>query len=502
MKHVLDAASMRECDRYTIDTIGIPSLVLMEKAALAISHICERHALSLKRPPYQIKISAVCGPGNNGGDGAACARILNDRGFNAGVVFAGDRDHMSREMKTQLDICDNLGIPQFSSADLRGSDIIIDALFGIGLTRDVTGDFADMIASVNDSPAYTISADIPSGIDSDRGKVMGTAVKADETVAIQHIKPGHLIYPGALYSGRISIGSIGIKDIYAGQKGVYVLDTPDIKRLIPPRQKDSNKGTFGKVLVIAGNRDMSGAAGFTCLSALRCGAGMVRLVTAVENKQVIQEYVPEAIINGYANEEEGTEFIKQGLKWADVAVIGPGTGVNGITEAFLDTVISESSIPLVLDADAINCLAGKPERLTGRGNCFITPHIGEMSRLSGCSIEEIKADPLTFASEFSERFNVHCIMKDARTVIADPAGNVFINRGGNSGMATAGSGDVLTGILGAVLGRGCAPEKAGAAACFIHSYAGDLAAKKHGESFMIAGDIINSLEQTQKDLII
>ena len=525
MKHVLMSSQMKECDRFTIDEIGIPSIVLMEKAALGIADECMAYLAASYEPKKakEIKIICACGLGNNGGDGAACARILRDKGYKAEIILAGDEKKTSPDMAFQLKVARNAGVPFAKDTDLKSCGLIVDALFGVGLSREITGNFAGICELINASDAYIISADIPSGISADTGQILGTCVNANATVAIQALKPGHVLNPGAGASGKLITKDIGIKDIYVKEKGIYILEDKDIKALVPLRDESGNKGTFGKILVIAGSEDMCGAAILSCSSAMRSGAGMVRLISSKKNKDAVLSALPEAMLALYENPDEAPDLIEKNLNWADVIVIGPGIGTGAGPMKMVRTVLEKSGKPLVIDADGLNCLSDTNKEadtalravhngdasaegtldkatlfdvLRTRGNCYITPHIGEMSRLTGKSPADIKADAINAAENFAGEYNVFCILKDARTVIAGPEGNTYINVKGSSGMATAGSGDVLTGILGALIARGMKGTDAAAAACFLHSSAGDLAALDLGKSYMTATDIIKSLGKT------
>ena len=520
MKHVLMSSQMKECDRFTIDEIGIPSIVLMEKAALGIAYECMAYLAASYEPKKakEIKIICACGLGNNGGDGAACARILRDKGYKAEIILAGDEKKTSPDMAFQLKVARNAGVSFAKDTDLKSCGLIVDALFGVGLSREITGNFAGICELINASDAYIISADIPSGISADTGQILGTCVNANATVAIQALKPGHVLNPGAGASGKLITKDIGIKDIYVKEKGIYILEDKDIKALVPLRDESGNKGTFGKILVIAGSEDMCGAAILSCSSAMRSGAGMVRLISSKKNKDAVLSALPEAMLALYENPDEAPDLIEKNLNWADVIVIGPGIGTGAGPMKMVRTVLEKSGKPLVIDADGLNCLSdtnalravhngdasaeGTLDKATlfdvlrARGNCYITPHVGEMSRLTGKSPADIKADAINAAESFAGEYNVFCILKDARTVIAGLEGNTYINVKGSSGMATAGSGDVLTGILGALIARGMKGTDAAAAACFLHSSAGDLAALDLGKSYMTATDIIKSLGKT------
>jgi len=479
---------MKEWDAFTINDVGIPSLVLMERASLAIADEAEK----LVGSDRSRRILSVCGTGNNGGDGAAAARILRERGYQADIFLTGDRARFSREMGTQIAIAEKLGIPVLDSAfpSLNDYELIIDAVFGIGLKRDVEDQ--DLFALINRSGLKVLSADIPSGVSADTGAVMGSAIKADVTVTMQAAKTGHLMYPGASLCGRLVIADIGIHPL-KDRLTARFLEDEDLTR-IPERNPDGNKGTFGKVLVIAGSKNMSGASYLTCLSALRTGCGMVKLLTTEANRVIIQETLPEVMLETFEGSDEAVEKLKAALKWADVIACGPGLGTAETAEILVRTLLRETDRPLVLDADALNIVSKEPEMMTGtKSPIIITPHPGEMSRLTKRPIPEITGDLIGNALTFSRKYHLTCLLKDARTVIACEDGSVYINTTGNSGMATAGSGDVLTGIAAGLIARGLLPSKAGPLAAYIHGKAGDIASAKTGPSAVTATLLIASL---------
>ncbi len=494
MLKILNGREMKERDSFTIREIGVPSAVLMERAALA----CAGEALKML-PPKGGSVIVVCGSGNNGGDGYACGRILRMKGLDVRLLRAGNEARMTEETSAQKEICGKLGIPEsvYEPGAIRSADLIVDALFGIGLSRGVTGVCADLIAEINCSGIPVLSIDIPSGVHADNGQILGIAVRADVTVTMQCLKPGLLLFPGASCAGDIRIADIGV-DIPDGFGAAVSLERGDLEILLPERDPAGNKGTFGKVLIAAGSPGMAGAAFLSASSALRSGAGMVRILTCSENRTILQQLLPEAVLSLYDSEEEAAERLIEGLAWCDVCVCGPGIGTGPTAERLVSTVTDSRAAgetPVVIDADGLNALRGRAELLDGcRGPVFITPHILEMQRLSGIPARDLKADPVRYASEFAGRHGVTCILKDARTVTACPDGTVFINRSGNDGMGTAGSGDVLTGILAGLIAGGTEDWTAGALAVFIHGLAGDDAAERLGRRYMTSGDITEGLK--------
>ena len=326
----------------------------------------------------------------------------------------------------------------------------------------------------------------------------GCAVKADVTVTMECAKIGQLLYPGALYAGKTVISEIGIYDDVKLRDSlpytVFSLTDDDTMKLLPPRESAGNKGTFGKVLVIAGSKGMCGAALFAAEAALRSGAGMVKILTDEANRTIVQTALPEALLAVYKKKDELPDLIRENLAWADAAAAGPGLGVSKRTRLIIETLLKECTLPLVIDADGLNVIGEDTELLEKHeGTLFITPHMGEMARLTGRTIADLKADPIGSALGYAGASGAQVLLKDARTVTARKDGTVYINASGNAGMATAGSGDVLTGILAGLLAQGTDPGCAGALAAFIHGRAGDKAKETMGESGMIASDIIRAL---------
>lgn len=511
MRHIVNSEEMKSLDSRTIRRIGVPSAVLMERAAFAcaeaVLHLSGRTDEDLRKSAqreHPLRVLCVCGSGNNGGDGLACARILSLKGADAAVWFVGNPDHMTEETARQMEICRRLHIPEPESPDPGAYDVIVDAIFGIGLCRPVTGHYADVIRSINESGTPVLAVDIPSGISADRGHVMGCAVKAACTVTMQLLKPGLLFYPGCTYAGTVTAADIGVVDDTGPDdrdSGLFAFEAGDLARVIPARPADGNKGTFGKVLVIAGSVNMAGAACFSASAALHAGCGMVRILTVRENREILQTLLPEAMLATYDTAEEAADAIDEYFDWADAICCGPGMGAGERTRDIVLHVLGTRGKPIVLDADALNCLHGDPESLRSHdGPLILTPHIGEMARLTGMSIREIKDDPIGCASAFARENGVCLVLKDARTVTAVPEGPVYINLSGNDGMATAGSGDVLTGITGAVLARGTDPYLAGAAASFLHGLAGDAARERNGAEYMTAGDIVRGLRTVETEV--
>ena len=497
MKYLLNAGQMKACDLATIEHFKVPSLVLMERAALAVRDVV------IDRFPDARRILAVCGSGNNGGDGYAAARLLNLAGRTADVLFVGKHDHRTAQTVLQAEIFLGYGgreLPDESS--LKGYDLILAALFGIGLQREVIGRYADVISAMNRVDTPVVAIDIPSGVSADTGQIMGCAVRADLTVTMQYAKLGQMLYPGAYCSGEVLVRDVGITDERVNWENdpVYALEKDDLRDLLPKRPPDANKGTFGKLLLIAGSKNMAGAACLAGGAALQSGAGLVKILSDEANRVILQTRLPEALFTPWPEDGNLTPY----LEWADAVAIGPGLGQTSQSRSMLQSVLSFRKGPMVIDADALNLLSGDPT-LAGElpPGSILTPHPGEMSRLSGLfreqarSVSETAADPVGIAQDCCRAFGCITVLKGARTVISDGE-QTFLNLYGNEGMAAGGSGDVLTGIIGGFLAQGTDPVCAAQAGVLLHALSGDAAAGSLGKRAMKAGDLVSFLPDVLK----
>ncbi len=487
MKHIVTGIDMKKIDDYTIQHVGIPSLVLMERAALSVARTIQKNENNQK------SVLIVAGTGNNGADGLAIGRMLYLWGYDTCIYILGDIKKAGSQFQTQFNIVQNLGIEIVEAFTNR--DIIVDAMFGVGLSRDITGVYADVIHQMNRSKNTIYAVDIPSGIDADTGKVCGVAVCADYTVTFGCHKIGTVFYPGTEYCGIITVEDIGYSDeVIKNQIKTIKYVTEEDYRWIPPRPNYSNKGTFGKLLIIAGSKEISGAAVLCALAAFRVGAGLVRIFTHEDNREIIARLLPEAMINTYSTEKFDKKSLEACLHWCDVVAVGPGLSIGTVQRMIVEQVI-DSKIPAVIDADGINNMA-EDARLLHKlhRKVIITPHLGEMSRLIRVPVSEISQNLITYAQKVNYQYGVCCILKDARTVISTQR-DTFVNLTGNSGMATAGSGDVLTGIVAGLIGIGTDLEHAAVLAPLIHGMAGDLAAEKMPKQSIMATDIIEALKE-------
>lgn len=494
VKYLVNAKEMKQIDKDTIGRTGIPAMVLMERAALAVAE-------EIRQRVDAPSVLCVCGCGNNGADGLAVARILMEMGITADVMTVGNEAHVTEEWKQQRKIIETIGIRVVSNPNLAEYTVIVDALFGIGLSRPAVGDYARWIQRINESQAWVVSVDMPSGVDTDSGEVFGEAVKADITVTFGVQKAGLVFYPGAQYAGEVVVRQIGfpLQNIEGAKPQLYTFDQ-NVWESLPKRQPDLNKGSAGKVLVLAGSKNMAGAAYLCAKAAYRMGAGMVRILTPDINRQILQTLIPEAVLVTYETGEQAEKKLKDALAWADTIVAGPGMGTGEETGILLELlsqyVQCHKEKSVVLDADALNYLSENPKLWKGFSRCaIITPHMGEMARLMKTTIADVQKNRIALAKKAGLEYNSICVLKDARTVVCEACGNVYVNTSGNSGMATAGSGDVLSGVIAGCLAMGLPRRQAAEIGVWIHGCAGDAARAVIGERALMAQDIVEGISQ-------
>lgn len=504
MEYLVTAEEMKSYDHAAIHRIGIPSLVLMERAALSVfDEIRKRFPEGKGR-----KALILAGCGNNGADGLAIARMLSEAGFSAEAVICGNQEKAGSEWKTQYEILSHFPVRTGSKPQLSEYDILIDALFGVGLSREITGEYARLIGWFNEAKGFKVAVDVPSGIHSDNGKVMGCAVRADLTVSFAYGKRGLYFYPGCEYAGNVTVKQIGIGETaFFGRRPGMFRYTEKAKELLGIRDGSGNKGTFGKVLLAAGSRNMAGAAVLAAFGCYRSGAGMVKVLTPECNREILQTALPEALLCTELPSRPEDIFA-----WPDVLAIGPGLGTDERACELMRAFLENSSLPLVIDADGLNLLVMHPELMAmveaqcrgRRGNTkeeipkrsiILTPHVGELARLCQKTAAQVKEFLPDEAMGLAKRLNCVIVSKDARTFICQNGHPVCINTTGNSGMATAGSGDVLAGIIAGLLAQGMAAYEAASVGVYLHGLAGDAAAARLGEHGMLAGDLAASVAE-------
>jgi NAD(P)H-hydrate epimerase len=501
MKYLVNSSQAKAIDTYTIQQTGIPSLVLMERAALAVADSVIQ--IASKDSRKAVSICAVCGNGNNGGDGIAAARILFGKGYHVTIALAGNREKMSDDARKQLEIAEKLSVPIINEMQLESYNIIIDALFGIGLTRNITGSFAEWIDAVNHAAqkgAQICSVDMPSGISTDSGAIMGTAVKADMTVTFGYVKLGMIFYPGASFAGRIICADIGFDKKAEPASGVHYLTYTDEDMLrLPMRQADSHKGIYGPILIIAGSHNMAGAAYFSAKAAYRMGAGLVTVYTPESNRVILQTLLPDAVLNTYADASPDMAVLDHLMTQSQIIVLGPGLGQSEPSMKIVQAVMAQAKVPVIIDADALNILSVHAEWLKNKScDAVITPHLKELSRLTGYNIQYIKENREQVCKTFTQDNSVICISKDARTFVMDSSDNIYINTSGNSGMSVGGSGDVLTGMIAGLYAQKMSLPEASRLAVFLHGKAGDAASERMSMHAMTASDLLEAIPEVLK----
>ncbi len=496
MRYLVNSREMKRYDANTTEYFKIPSLLLMERAAVAAAE-------ELKSRLSGGRVLIVCGTGNNGGDGLAVGRILKLSGINADLVLYGNRGKATEENKKQQEI---LAAYRFELSERIPEGIeyemVVDAVFGVGLTRPIEGGYYDLIEYMNTLHGLKVALDIPSGVSADNGAILGTAFRADVTVTFAFEKAGLYLWPGCGAAGTVVLKEIGItEESFFGEKpAVCVLEDADLA-LLPKRPSHSNKGTFGHLLVIAGSPGMAGAAYLAAKSAYACGTGLVRIFTPEENRQILQTGLPEAVLTVYDAKNPDMAELERAMNWADAVLCGPGLGQTTAAMRLVEAVLHFAVSPVVFDADALNLIAKKRELFSQiRTETVITPHLGEFSRLTGEDISDIASAFLEKARETAEKYNIICVLKDEHTAVAVPGALTCLNLSGNSGMATAGSGDVLAGLLSGLLAQGIGGNLAAPLAVYLHGMAGDAAAEKTGEAGLMASDLIWGIRDVLADL--
>lgn len=501
------AAEMREIDRIAINDYGIPGVVLMENAGVSVVRMLEsKWELLAER-----KFCILAGKGNNGGDGYVIARHLSNQGAKVKVFLLGEKAAVSGDAQINLDIIDKMGIDTIEISNERDwdkvrvavtfSDCLIDALLGTGFRGEVSGDMARLIDIINAAGKPVVAVDIPSGVEADTGKVCGKAVQASYTVTFGLPKPGLFLYPGAEYTGDLTVADIGIPtSVIAGQnikQNIIMADA--VRAIIPRRSPAAHKGMSGRVLVVAGSRGLSGAAAMAAEGALRAGAGLVTLAAPGCLQDVLAMKLTEVMTKPLAEIEAGSinrEAVSDIIRLSagnDVLAIGPGIGREEETAAAVRETITTAECPIVIDADALNALAGNTNLLNECAALpVLTPHPGEMARLTGLSTESVNADRIAIARQAAAEWGSIVVVKGASTVVAFPDGEVYINTTGNAGMATGGTGDVLTGIIAGLIAQGLSSHDAAVAGVYIHGLAGDVAAQA-GRIGMVATDLLKAV---------
>jgi NAD(P)H-hydrate epimerase len=496
---LVGAEEMRAIDREAIEVFGIPGLTLMERAGRAVADA----AKAMAGP--RARVLVACGGGNNGGDGYVAARLLRAEGRDVRVHAAVPASRLSPDGKAACEEAERAGVTIVDGAGLEGGpgDVVVDALLGTGLSRAPEGEVAEAIARIataRAAGAMVLAVDIPSGLSADTGEPLGTCVRADRTVTFGFMKRGLVLHPGPYWAGEVQVADIGIPHEAARRVpvGCELLTEADARRLVPPREPTVHKGDAGRVLVLAGSPGKTGAAHLALLGALRGGAGLVTLAARPEVLPLALAGRPEAMSlplpgSGPLGKDDLPALVEAAER-VDAVVAGPGMGFDRGTAELLRAIFQKAGKPAVLDADALSAFAGAAGLLRVLAvPLVVTPHPKEMARLCGTTIEVVQADRIAFAAERAQAWNAAVILKGARTVVADPSGPPSIVATGNAGMATGGTGDVLAGLVGALLAAKLAPGAAARAAAWVHGRAGDLAARRLGQRGLLASDLGDAL---------
>jgi len=505
---ICSVSEIRELDRRAIEEFDISEDILMENAGHAVYYVILRE-IGIRGRRFVV----VCGVGNNGGDGLVVARKLYSEGAYVKVFIVGNVEKFRGSAKRNFEIACKLGFPikviaNSNSLDelvveLANADVIVDAIFGTGLSREVSGIYRDIIRLINESGKVVVSVDIPSGVSGNTGKVMGIAVKANYTVTFGLPKIGNILYPGFEYCGKLYVSHISYPPQIQDAEFIKTMINTLVK--LPERKRDGHKGTFGKALFIAGAVGYYGAPYFSAMSFLKAGGGYSRLATPRSVVPFIASKGSEIVFIPLNETETGSialsnkDRLLELIGISDIVVMGPGVSLNEETQELIRQLALEIDKPVLIDGDGITAISKDLSVIEKRKDITIlTPHIGEMSRITGLSIQEINEDKLSVLRETARKLNAIIVLKGAHSLIGYPDGRVYVNMSGNPGMATAGSGDVLTGTIAALYGLGLNIEDAVRIGVFIHGFAGDLAADDLGEDGVTAQDILDYLPLAMK----
>jgi NAD(P)H-hydrate epimerase len=500
---LVGSAEMREIDRAAIEAFAIPSLTLMDRAGRAVADA----AAALAGPGGRFVV--VCGGGNNGGDGYVAARVLRAAGRDARVIALVPVERLSPDARAVREQADRAGVPidegVLSPIEAGVGDVVVDAIFGTGLARPPDGAFAEAIGRIEAARAAgarVLAVDVPSGLSADTGRPLGGCVRADRTVTFGFLKRGLVLHPGPAYAGDVTVDDIGIPAEAARRVpvGCELLTELEARLLVPPRPAEAHKGDAGRLLVVAGSSGKTGAAHLALTGALRGGAGLVTLAARPEVLPFALAGRPEAMSVALAGAgplgRSDLQPLLAAAEGADALAIGPGIPRGPETAALLRALLQRAGKPAVLDADALNALAGDPLSAGGLGvPLLLTPHPGEMARLCGATIAEVQADRIGIAARKAREWSATVLLKGARTVVADGSAPPAVIATGNPGLATGGTGDVLTGLCGALLAGGLPPSAAGRVGAWVHGRAADLGARRFGVRGLVAGDLGEGIGQ-------
>lgn len=495
---IADKQIVRDIDDTTINKYGLPGLVLMENAGRAVSNVILNKYHSSK------KIAVFCGGGNNGGDGFVIARHLISAGKEVTTYLLKKPSEYKGDAKTNLDalksISGNLKRMNRDFSVYKKSELIVDAIFGTGIDREIKSPTNEIIKKINSLRTPKISVDIPSGLDSDSGKPLGIAVKAEATVTFILPKPGLVTYPGIEYTGELFIADITTPKILEKKIKTELITFKSCKEFLKTRNEDTHKGTYGHTLIVAGSTGKTGAASLCAHSAVRSGSGLVTIAAPKSAIKSIDEKIIEPMSNGLTDNGKGylnTDSIADALSIVGSKTsiaIGPGISTNEGTEKFLFEFLKKVKVPVIADADAINLIATNKNIIKKtKAPLILTPHPGEMARLMDMSTKQVQEDRISVASSFARKYRCIVVLKGARSVVAAPDGRVFINPTGNPGMSSGGMGDVLTGVIAGLISQKYSPLEASILGTFSHGLSGDIVSEAIGRSGITATDVANSI---------
>ncbi|MBI2427910.1 MAG: NAD(P)H-hydrate dehydratase [Ignavibacteriales bacterium] len=502
---ILTPQQMKSADEFAIRQMGILSLQLMENAGKRVVDVLRSRIKNLSKKSAVI----LCGKGNNGGDGFVVARLLGELGTTVTVVLMEPGGELSPDAKSNLERLNHSIIQSFDRLKSRigfKADIIIDAMFGTSFKGELTGKNLGAVRWCNEQKGFKIAIDIPSGLNGETGEVVSESFRADLTVTFSNPKIGFYHHNAKDLTGEVVVTDIGLPSdaVEKNSENIFLVERSDIQTILPKRRSNSHKHTVGKVFILAGSKGMTGAALLVSQSAMRSGAGQVILGIPESEYTVVAKRTLEVMPFPLASTHEGsislaaTNEIEKKNEWASIVVVGCGMSQNPETQELIRQIILETEKPLIIDADGLNALAKEISILKKRRskNVILTPHFGEFFRLTGMSSIEIETNKFDEASTFAKENKVTLVLKGAPTIVATSTGNIFVNPTGNPGMSTAGSGDVLAGLIASLYGQGLSAESAAVTGVYIHGAAGDIAASKKGEMGMIASNIIRFLPTT------
>ncbi len=514
--YLVTAGEMQEIDRQTIESFGLPGRVLMENAGMGATQILLKKFKGL----INKKIGIVAGRGNNGGDGFVMARYLSRKGVSVTVYLLAKKSMVKGDAAENLNILSLLDISIIEMPDQKSflkhktsmlyQDIWIDAILGTGLKSDVKGYFRKIINFINSSDKPVFSVDTPSGLNADTGRPCGVCIKAHTTATFAFAKTGHLIFPGATYTGNLEIVDIGIPDYIVKNvgPGQFLITSDMVRAALQKRLPETHKGNTGHLLIIAGSTGKTGAAAMTAMSAMRSGAGLVSLGIPKSLNSVLESQILEVMTSplpeakGGRLNESSFDKIMNLIPGKKCLAVGPGLGTASGTKNLVIRIIKECGLPIIIDADGLNNIIDNINMLKNlKPPVILTPHPGELSRLTGRPVSFIQNNRINCARNFAKKFKVHLVLKGAKTVIAHPDGKVFINPTGNPGMASGGMGDVLTGIIAGFVTQGYSPESAVHAGVYLHGAAADTLAKNKASFGYLATEVMNAIPEEIQHLI-